>query len=430
MTNIRLPFGLDGMELSYDPEKSEILESGIERLKNVAGADEDAIVKTAIENPIGSPKLRELAACKNNCVIIISDYTRPVPSRHIIPFMLDELREGNKDIDITLLVATGSHRLTTIKELVQKLGSDIVAQEKIIFHDSRDGRVNTKAGVLPSGAELVINKLAVTTDLLISEGFIEPHFFAGFSGGSKSVLPGLGSLATVLGNHCSAFLMSPYARAGIIDGNPLQIDIAKAKELAGLAFIVNVILDSDRKVAAAFAGEPMAAHRTGCDFLLDYCRVKPSCPGDIVVVSNGGYPHDQSIYFSTKGLMAAESAAAENAVIIMASACSKGVGSNYFYEAMRNCRSPEALYDEIIATPQDQTKQDQWASQILTRILRSRRVIYVTESGQRKTIEEMKLEWMPDVNCALEAAYADKGRDARLVIIPNGTAIAFDRAGL
>ena len=184
---LTIPFGTAGMTLHADLSGAEVLTSHIGEL--TASDTEDGLVLTAMASPIQSKPLYELAAGKKTCTIIISDHTRPVPSKHILPHMLGELRRGNPNIQITLLVATGFHRPTTKEELVGKLGEDIVEHEKIVIHDSRDAASNVKIGVLPSGADCVIDRLAVETDLLVAEGFIEPHFFAGFSGGRKSVPP-------------------------------------------------------------------------------------------------------------------------------------------------------------------------------------------------------------------------------------------------
>jgi len=418
---LTIPFGRSGMTLHDNLAGAEILESRIGKLS--ASGSEDDLVRAAMETPIHSAPLYELAAGKKTCTIIISDHTRPVPSRHIIPFMLEELRRGSPDIQITLLVATGFHRSTSTQELVGKLGQDIVDHEHIVIHNSRDVASNVKIGVLPSGADCVIDRLAVETDLLVAEGFIEPHFFAGFSGGRKSVLPGVCDQVTVLGNHCSKFIASPYARTGVLDGNPLHEDMLAAAKMAKLAYIVNVVIDEDKKVAAAFAGDPIQAHRRGCDLLLGYCQVKPESRGDIVISSNGGYPLDQNIYQSVKGLTAAEAAAAEGAVLIMVSSCSDGHGGESFYKALHECESPQALTEQILATPQDKTRPDQWEFQILARILCKHHVIYVTDPAQRSTIEEMKMEWAPDVDEALARAKKIKGENAHLVIIPNGISV-------
>lgn len=418
---ITIPFGKSGMVLHDALVGAEILESRVGELK--AEGSEDALVQAAMEHPIGTPTLRQLAQGKQTCTIIVSDHTRPVPSRHILPFMLQQLREGNPEIEVTLLVATGFHRPSTEQELRSKLGDEIYEGERIVNHDCRDPQSNVDIGVLPSGARLVVDRLAVETDLLVAEGFIEPHFFAGFSGGRKSVLPGVCDQVTVLGNHCAEFIASPNARTGILDGNPLHTDMLEACRMAKLAYIVNVIIDDDKKVAAAFAGDPIAAHRRGCDMLLDYCRVAPKQKGDIVISSNGGYPLDQNIYQSVKGLTAAEAAAAEGAVLLMVSNCGDGSGGESFYRALRDCVSPQALTEEILATPQAETKPDQWEFQILARVLCKHRVIFITDPAQRQTIEEMKMEWAPSVDEALAMARQAKGEHAHVVVIPNGISV-------
>ncbi|WP_411677014.1 nickel-dependent lactate racemase [Caproicibacter sp.] len=416
-----IPYGKSGMRLTEDLSHAEILESSVAELKAVDS--EDGLVRAAMDHPIDSPRLRELAAGKKTCTVILSDHTRPVPSKHIVPAMLKELREGNPEIDVTLLVATGYHRPSSKEELVAKLGSEIVEKEKIVIHDSRDASANVQIGVLPSGAACVVDKAAVETDLLVAEGFIEPHFFAGFSGGRKSVLPGVCDQVTVLGNHCSKFIASPCARTGVLDGNPLHKDMLAAGKMANLAYIVNVIIDENKRVVAAFAGNFITAHRRGCDLLLKYCQVKPEQRGDIVISSNGGYPLDQNIYQSVKGLTAAEAAAAPGAVLIMVSACGDGHGGESFYHALKDCVSPQKLMEQILTTPQDRTKPDQWEFQILCRVLCKHHVIYVTNPEQKKTIEEMKMAWAPDVDTALREARRLKGATAHLVVIPNGISV-------
>ena len=418
---LSIPFGRGTMPLHEEPVRGEILESRVGELR--AEGSEDDLVRAAMAHPIDSPTLRELAVGKKTCTIIISDHTRPVPSRHILPFMLRELREGSPGIDVTLLVSTGFHRPTSDEELRSKVGDEIFEHEKFVVHDSQDPDSNVDVGVLPSGARCVLDKVAVHTDLLVAEGFIEPHFFAGFSGGRKSVLPGVCDKVTVLGNHCSKFIASPFARTGVLDGNPLHTDMLEACKLAKLQYIVNVIIDEDKRVSAAFAGDAITAHRAGCDLLLDYCQVKPERRGDVVISSNGGYPLDQNIYQSVKGLTAAEAAAAPGAVLIMVTACSDGAGGESFYRALKECASPQALTEEILATPQDGTKPDQWEFQILARIMCKHRVIFVTVPEQRQTILDMKLDWAPDVDAALAMAREEKGSDAHLVVIPNGISV-------
>ena len=277
-------------------------------------------------------------------------------------------------------------------------------------------------GTLPSGAPLVIDRAAVETELLVAEGFIEPHFFAGFSGGRKSVLPGVCDKTTVLGNHCGAFIASPCARTGILEGNPLHRDMVAAAEMAKLAFIVNAVIDEEKKTVAAFAGDFRKAHEAGVSFLRQYCEVKAE-PADIVITSNGGAPLDQNIYQCVKGLTAAEATAREGAVLIICAELADGTGGEGFYRSLRDCESPRAHFEQCVATPQAETIPDQWESQILARILMKHRVIFVSRPEMESTIREMKLDFAPNIEQALAMARAEKGENARITVIPNGISV-------
>ena len=420
---IKLPYSTTGMMLHLEDDLDvEVLASSIESMPK-SDKTEDEIVLEAMENPIGSPKLSELSRGKEKVVIICSDHTRPVPSRHIIPFMLKEIREGNPDAKITLLIATGFHRATTREELIGKFGEEIVEKEHIVVHDSQDMDSMVNMGVLPSGAPLLINKVAAEADLLVSEGFIETHFFAGFSGGRKSVLPGVSSKVTVLGNHCSKFINSPYSRTGILENNPIHKDMVAASQMAGQRYIVNVIIDGDKKVVHAVAGDAIKAHEAGCAFLENYCQVTPQRRADIAISTNGGYPLDQNMYQSVKGMTAAEAAAKEDGILIMVSNCGDGHGGEGFYKALRDCESPAALMEEILRVPQDETKPDQWEYQIQARILMKHKVIYVMCEEYRAMAREMGFLTAADVNEALAMALEEKGRQAHITVIPDGVSV-------
>lgn len=410
-----LPYG--NHPISFDPPaEAEILTSGIERAARAG----EAIVREAMAAPIGSPRLEELARGKKRCTLIISDHTRPVPSRAILPPMLEALRKGNPDIEITLLVATGCHRLTTAAELTAKLGPEIAQRERIVVHDCDAD--NREIGVLPSGAPLVIDNLAADADLLVAEGFIEPHFFAGFSGGRKSVLPGVCDRATVLGNHCSRFIDNPCVRTGILQGNPIEADMAAAARMARLAFIVNVVIDEDHNVSAAFAGNFREAHRAGCSYLADRCAVTGS-EADVVITTNGGAPLDQNIYQCVKGMTAAEAILRPGGVCILLGECADGVGGDVFCRDFAECESISALYDRILSTPQEKTPPDQWQSQILARILRDFTVIMVTKADLKETVEAMKMRFAFSLDEALRMAEEIVGAGYRLSVIPNGVSV-------
>jgi len=415
---VHFPYGKT--QIDYDAAGASVLTSRIDELRsNAEGSD---IVKEAMANPIDSPRLCELASGKKNAVIIVSDHTRPVPSKDILPHMLRELRQGNPDIGITLLVATGFHRPTTLQELTGKMGEEIVKNETIVIHDCRDAKSNVQIGVLPSGAPLLIDRIAAETELLVAEGFIEPHFFAGFSGGRKSVLPGICDQVTVLGNHCSKFIDSPYARTGVLDGNPLHIDMLAAARLAGLAYIVNVIIDENKRTVAAYAGNFESAHRTGCEFLKGYCVVEPA-PADIVITTNGGAPLDQNLYQCVKGMTAAEATVKPGGVIIDCVECLDGTGGDAFYNSLKDCESVQSLYAEFMRTPQAETIPDQWESQILARVLKSHRVILVSRPEMEQIAKDMKMEYAKSLPDAIEMAKGYVGGNPSITVVPNGIAV-------
>ena len=416
---VEIPYGKGKILFSHE-NIERVVFSRIREIKNDRNPDD--IVRRAMKEPIESPSLRRLAQGKEKAVILLSDHTRPVPSRHIIPHMLKELREGNPKIDITLLVATGCHRQTSRQELAEKLGREIAEQEKILVHDCDESPL-IDLGELPSGARLIINKAAADCDLLLAEGFIEPHFFAGFSGGRKSVLPGICGRKTVLGNHCSRFIADPAARTGILDGNPIHQDMAAAAKMAGLAYIVNVIINEKQEVIAAFAGDPVSAHRQGCDFLKEYCGVKTGEKNRIVITSNGGFPLDQNAYQAVKSMTAGEAFCQEGGVIIVCAQCADGIGGEFFYRKMAECPDLESLTAEIMAAPMEETVPDQWQYQILTRILQKFHVILVCDPSIKKQIIDMKLHYAATLEEAVEQALAREGADCPITVIPDGVSI-------
>ena len=424
MKQFELPFGKDKLQISLPEDRvAGVLLSHAHEYK--APKTEAELVADALANPIGSPKLSELAKGKKTCVIISSDHTRPVPSHVIMPQLLAELRKGNPDIDITILVATGMHRLTTQDELVAKYGREIAEKEKFVIHVSRNDDEMVSIGTLPSGGDCRINKVAAEADLLVSEGFIEPHFFAGFSGGRKSVLPGIASQVTVLANHCSEFINSPYARTGVLEGNPIHKDMLYAAKAAKLAFICNVVIDADKKVIAAFAGDREQAHYKGVDFELSLAGVKP-VPADIAISTNGGYPLDQNIYQSVKGMTAAEATCKEGGVIIMVTGCGDGHGGVDFFNTLKDAQDVQQAMDQILSRGRNETVFDQWESQILMRMLLKFTIIMVTKAP-RDMIEAMHMKYAENFEQALAMAdevLAAKGiRNGKITVIPDGVSV-------
>ena len=425
MTKINIPYGRTSLQTEIPEENLlGVYTGGVPPAEDVPGQTER--VQMAMQAPIDSAPLEELAKNRKNMVVITSDHTRPVPSRVIMPLILSEARRGNPDIDITILVATGFHRATTRSELIDKLGEEIVENERIIVHDSRNRYDLIRLADLPSGGELWINRLAVETDLLVAEGFIEPHFFAGFSGGRKSVLPGIAGTETVLANHCAEFISSPYACTGSLEKNPIHRDMIFAAEQADLAYIVNVVIDEDKHVVKAFAGHPESAHLAGCDFLWELARIQVP-PADIVITSNGGYPLDQNIYQAVKGMTAAEAVVKEGGVIIMVAACNDGHGGQSFYDHLAGAESPASLLEKIATIPRDKTLPDQWEFQILARILNRCTVILVTDQCDEQMIRNMHMEYSESLDDALKQAFRLKGFTADVAVIPDGVSVIVRR---
>ncbi|WP_026478937.1 nickel-dependent lactate racemase [Alkaliphilus transvaalensis] len=421
MATIKIPYGrtLITAELP-DENLIGVLESKAHHFKSQLTQEE--IVNKALDQPIASERLEDLVKGKKNMVIITSDHTRPVPSKVTMPIMLRRIRAVNPTIDIKILLATGYHRPTTKEEMIDKFGLEIVQQEEIINHISQDQESLVKVGILPSGGELWLNKLAMETELLIAEGFIEPHFFAGFSGGRKSVLPGIAGAQTVLANHCSEFIASDFARTGVLENNPIHRDMIYAAEKAKLAFILNVVIDSDKKIINAFCGDSLLAHQEGCKFVNDLSKID-KLKADIVISSNGGYPLDQNIYQAVKGMTAAEACCDQEAVIIMVAACNDGHGGEAFYRSMAEASGPREVLEQVIQIPRDKTKPDQWEYQILARILDKYKVIMVTDQCDPQMIKDMHMDHAYTFEEALNKAFEIKGRDAKITAIPDGVSV-------
>lgn len=421
MPTLKVPYSKEGMTLNI-PDKNfiKLLTSKAHDYK--VSETQEEIVEKSLDNPIGSQKLEELAKNKKNIVIITSDHTRPVPSKVTMPIILRRIREVNENANIKILVATGFHRESTREELIYKMGEEIVNNEEIVMHISTDESQMVKMGVLPSGGDLYLNKLVKEADLLIAEGFIEPHFFAGFSGGRKSILPGIASAKTIMYNHCSDFIDSENARTGTLNNNPIHEDMVYAAKVSNLAFILNVVIDQDKKVISSFAGDVEKAHKKGCEFVTELSRVKPH-KADIVVSTNGGYPLDQNIYQSVKGMTAAEATCNEGGVIIMVSACNDGHGGQSFYDNIANAKSPTEVLQRVRQVSRAQTVPDQWEFQILARILEKHTVIMVTDKCDKNMIESMHMKHTSNFDDALNIAFDMKGKDSKVVVIPDGVSV-------
>ncbi len=419
MKQVVFPYGKEKIKYSF-PDEVTVLESAIHDYDT--NQTERELVENAMKNPIGSKPLGELAKGKDNVVIIASDHTRPVPSKQIIPLMLKEIRQANPLASITILIATGCHRGTTKEELISKFGEEIVKKEKIYIHDCDDAQMQVNIGTLPSGGSCKINKLAYEADLLIAEGFIEPHLFAGFSGGRKSVLPGISGRETVMANHCAEFIAHPNARTGILENNPVHKDMLWAAKTAKLQYIVNVVLNEEKKIIYAVAGDLEEAHHAGTEFLSKLCSVN-AVSADIAITTNGGYPLDQNVYQAVKGMTAAEATVKKDGVVIMLAKSGDGTGGDFFYRQLAEEPDVQKAMNAYLRQKRHETLPDQWQAQILLRILLKASVVYVSDLPD-DVVEKLHMIPAHSLEEALEKAQSLVNlQNPKIVAIPDGISV-------
>ena len=420
MQTIQIPYYTSTLDLHV--EEKNLLQVVTAKMHEYdPGKSEVELIREALEHPIGTPRLRELAKGKKKVVLVTSDHTRAVPSKLTLPILLEEIRSGNPDADITILIATGLHRATTEEEQRRMFGDAIVDHEKIAINNAFDPTQFTHVCTLPSGADFNVNKLATECDLLITEGFIEPHFFAGFSGGRKSILPGICSQETVNENHSYKAISSPYANTGVLEHNPIHEDMVCAARAVNVQFIFNVALNGEKKVIAAWAGDLEQAHAAGVAFIRKWSQC-PGITGDIVVTSNGGYPLDQNLYQSPKAVAAAEACAGEDGVIIMCCSCADGMGGTHFAKLIK-MGTVDEIDGYLSKIPPKETIPEQWCPQIYARILKKHPVILVTTYLDHEEVRKANMIPASSPDEALEIAYQMKGRDAKVVVIPDGVSV-------
>lgn len=386
-----------------------------------AEKSQEQLVLDALEHPVGSSRLRELAKDKQKIVIVTSDHTRAVPSKITLPLLLKEIRSGNPQADITILIATGLHRPTTEEEQRRMFGDEIVGHEKIAINNAFDPEQFVELCTLPSGAVFQVNKLAAQCDLLVTEGFVEPHFFAGFSGGRKSILPGVCSERTVNENHSYKAVSHPRSNSGMLKDNPIHADMLCAAKAVNVQFIFNVALDGEKKIVAAWAGDLEKAHEAGVAFIRQWSQC-PVVTGDIVVTSNGGYPLDQNLYQSPKAMATAEACAGEDGVIIMCCSCCDGMGGAHFGEILQR-GTPDEIDRYLSEIPPQKTIPEQWCAQVCVRVLRRHQVILVTTFLDHDEVRRANMIPASTPDEALEIAYRLKGEHASVVVIPDGVSV-------
>lgn len=432
---VKIPYGTKFFDLEVADEVP-VLSAALDSIAaRNEGLTESQIVRQAMDNPIASPKLAELARDIHKIVIIISDQTRAVPTKIILPEMLADIRSTNPNAEITLISAQGTHRPTTQDELRAKMGDALYEEfkDRIVIHNCRDMENHTYLGDLPSGAPMWLDNVGYNCDLLISEGYFDPHFYAGFSGGRKSILPGISSYKTIYANHCSAHIDNPNCTCGILEGNPIHRDMLAAARLAKLRFSVNVILDAAKKVIDAYAGDPGEEHYYGCKVQAEAITVK-AVPADIVVGSNGGAPLDTNLYQGAKGIDALGQTAKQGAAVVFCASLTDGYGGadyvNFLQGKVAGVQYANAAeaYDACLKLGQFETTQDLWQAMVPMRVQKNCTVIVVNEDESKKAdLEAMNFKYAKTLEEGMAIAYELKGKDASMTVVPSGPAVIIEK---
>jgi len=360
---IRLAYGKSGLAVNFPDNVDVITPKFVEGLP-----DEASALREALRNPLSAKPLHEIATSGDNVVIVFPDRSRPMPSSRVLPVILSELSHLPTD-KITLLNALGVHRPNTREELTDMLGADIVKNYRILQHNADDRNMLVHLGRTSFGHEIWVNRIFMEAKVKVLTGFIEPHFFAGFSGGPKAVMPGVSGSETISGNHSAKMIDNPDATWGVTDTNPVYQEMAEVADIVSPEFIVNVTLNSSREITGIFTGQWREAHRAGCAFVRQSAMCPVDSPYDVVVTSNAGFPLDANLYQAVKGLSVAARIVRHGGTIIIAAACTEGITNHEnFYRLLRSQTSPEKLLSMILGFPE--TQRDQWQVQILANVLK------------------------------------------------------------
>lgn len=377
-------------------------------------------IKGALESPIACPPLRGLAERARRVVVVHTDITRATPNRLIIPLVMEELRRAGVPAgNITLLNSTGTHRAQSVQELREMLGEEIVKEYEIVQHDAFNERGLAPAGRTSPGREILLNRRYLEADLRIVTGFIEPHVFAGFSGGPKAVLPGIAGIAAIMRNHRAEHIDHERATWGVTQGNPIWEEMAGAARIAPPQFMLNVSLGKDKELTGVFAGVLFEAHARGCAFVREHAMVPVNGPFDILVTTNSGYPLDQNLYQTVKGMCAASPIVKKGGAIVIASACSEGLPEGGAYAGLLSrFKSPQEFLSAIRGSAE--ILPDQWQLQLQARVLERQEVYLCTDGLSGTQIEGAMLQGCGDIPRTLEKLMARYGRDARIGVMPEG----------
>ncbi|MGQ9786641.1 MAG: nickel-dependent lactate racemase [Anaerolineae bacterium] len=380
--------------------------------------DEWAALLEALTDPIDSPPLRDLVKPTDRVGIVFSDITRPTPNHLVVPAVIHALSHVPAH-HITLFNALGTHRTNTEEELRSMLGDDIVKRYRIVQNNAFDPTTQVCLGVSRYNHEIWVNREFYECDVKILTGFIEPHFFAGFSGGGKAVLPGMAGQRTVLGNHDATMIAHPDATWGVVVHNPIQEEIREVAEKVHPTFLLNVALNREKRIVGVFAGNLDSAYATGCRFVKEHAMIAVEQPFDIVITSNSGYPLDLNLYQSVKGMSAAAQVVRTGGAIIIAASCWDGIPEHGLYgELLRACDSPQAVL-EMVSQP-GFLKQDQWQVQIQAQIQLKADVYLYTDNLTEEQISAALLKPSRRIEDTVMQLLKQIGRETRICVLPEG----------
>jgi nickel-dependent lactate racemase len=411
---VRLDYGVDGLEVDLPEERVTI----IEPVFRPAVADPRSALITALRAPVGRPPLRELFRRGQAVAISVCDITRAQPRQEMLAALFEEMPDIPVD-DVTILIATGTHRANTPAEVEHMLGADIARRYRVVNHDSRDRSSLAYIGKTTTGVPVHLNRAWIDADIKITTGFVEPHFFAGFSGGPKMVAPGLAGLETVLALHDARRIGHPDATWGVTEGNPIHDDVREIARLVGVDFAVDVTLNREQQITAVFAGDLLLEHRMACRAASEDAMRAVDAPFDVVLTTNSGYPLDQNLYQAVKGMSAAAKVVKPGGTIVCAAECRDGLPSHGSYgQVLASQPSPEKLL-AMINSPGYSTP-DQWQVQIQAQVQIKATVMVKTRGLTPDAVRAAHFRPVEDVTVAVREAMRTAGPDATLCVLPQG----------
>lgn len=376
-------------------------------------------IREKLDRPNGTPPLARLAGGKKTACILVSDITRPVPNKTILPPLLETLENAGIDrSNILLLIATGLHRPSTHAEKLEIFGPDILHDYRIEDHDARNDDEHVFLGTSGSGVPIRIDRRYFEAEIKILTGLIEPHFMAGFSGGRKSICPGIAGIETISAWHSPKFIEHENSRFGRIDGNPVHAEQLEIAAKSGCDFILNLVIDHNRNILKVVAGELEAAHAEGVRFARAAVSNTLDEPVDLVIGSSAGYPLDATLYQSIKGIVAASEIVKPGGTVIVAAACDKGIGSTELEEIVR--KFPEAGDFMAAICSGEYFIVNQWQVEKLTKAINKAKVGFFTEGIPAGELRKYYLDPVDNIDKAICEAMEKYGPDTKIALIPDG----------